>query len=143
MIFYTGGLIPLSKLYKTTFHLIQVALNPSLNSETCCCGLIVATADDDTEIFVLLHLHFPRGGGFVVVLHFLYKSEPLSHHQNAAIMGSVCHLLAGKGCENLQTHFPQFCGNHTDCRSHCLNSYDPAEHLHFVNPCKFQNIGQI
>ena len=30
--------------------------------------------------------------------------QPLSHHRNAAIMGLVCRLLAGEGCENLQTY---------------------------------------
>ena len=60
--------------------------------------------------------------------------QPLSHRRNAAIMGLVCHLLAGRVVGTLQTYCPQFCGNQTLCWSHRLYSWDPAEHLCFVNP---------
>ena len=43
----------------------------------------------------------------------------------------------GRGCGNLQTYCLQFCGNQTLCWSHRLYSWDPAEHLHFVNLCNF------
>ena len=49
---------------------------------------------------------------------FVFQS--LSHHQNTAIMGLVCCLLAGDGHGNLQTYCPQFCGNQTFRKSHCL-----------------------
>ena len=52
----------------------DITSDSCLNSETHFCGLIVAAADDDTEEFVFLHLHFPNGGGFIAVLHFLLKS---------------------------------------------------------------------
>ena len=35
---------------------------------------------------------------------FVFQS--LSYRRNAAIMGLVCHLLAGEGCGNLQTYCP-------------------------------------
>ena len=66
--------------------------------------------------------------------------QPPSHHRNAAIMGLVCHLLAGEGHENLQTEWPQFCGNQTHRRSHHPYSCDPGEYLHFVNPCNFRTL---
>ena len=66
--------------------------------------------------------------------------QPLSHRRNAAIMGLVCRLLAGEGRGNLQTYCPQFCGNQTLRRSHRLHSWDPAEHLCFVNPCNFRTL---
>ena len=53
-------------------------------------------------------------------------------------MGLVCHLLAGEGHGNLQTYCPQFCGNQT-----LLYSQDPAEHLHFVNPCNFRTLDRF
>ena len=49
-------------------------------------------------------------------------------------MGLVCRLLAGEGRGNLQTYCPQFYGNQTLRRSHCLYSWNPAERLRFVNP---------
>ena len=64
--------------------------------------------------------------------------QPLSHHWNAAIMGLVCWLLTGEGRGNLQTYYPQFCGNQTLRRSHRLYSWDPAEYLRFFNPCNFR-----
>ena len=69
--------------------------------------------------------------------------QPLSHCQNTAIMGLVCHLLAGEGLGNLQTYYPQFCGNQTFHRSHRPFSWDPAEHLHFVNPCNFRALDKF
>ena len=57
------------------------------------------------------------------------------HHQNAAIMGLVRHLLAVDGRGNLQTYCPQFCYNHIYRKSHRLHCWDPAVHLRFVNPC--------
>ena len=69
--------------------------------------------------------------------------QPLSHRRNAAIMGLVCRLLAGEGRGNLQTYCPQFCGNQTLRRSHRLHSWDPAEHLHFVNPCNFRTLDRF
>ena len=69
--------------------------------------------------------------------------QPLSHCQNAAIMGLVCRLLAEKGCGNLQTYCPQFCGNQTLRRSHRLYSWDPAEHLRFVNPCNYRTLDRF
>ena len=56
----------------------------------------------------------------------------MKFHLKTAIMGLVCHLLAGEG--NLQTYCPQFCGNQTLCRSHRLYSWDPAEHYVLLIP---------
>ena len=65
--------------------------------------------------------------------------QPLLSHRNAAIVGLVCRILAGKGCGNLQTYCPQFCDiNQLLRKSHRLHFWDPAEHLHFVNPCNFK-----
>ena len=61
---------------------------------------------------------------------FVFK--PLSHHQNAAIMGLV-----------LQTYCPQFCGNQALRRSHRLYSSNPAEHLRFVNACNFRTLDRF
>ena len=69
--------------------------------------------------------------------------QPLSHRQNAAIMGLVCHLLAGESCGNLQTYCPQFCGYQILRRSHRLYPWDPAEHLRFVNPCNFRTLDRF
>ena len=50
-------------------------------------------------------------------------------------MGLVCRLLAGEGRGNLQTYYSQFYDiNQLPRRSHRLHSWDPAEHLRFVNP---------
>ena len=49
-------------------------------------------------------------------------------------------ILAGDGRGNLQTYCPQFCGNQTIRRSHYLYSWDPADHLRFVNPRNFQTL---
>ena len=38
---------------------------------------------------------------------------------------------------------PQFCGNQTLLRSHLLYSWDPAEHLGFVNPCNFRTLDRF
>lgn len=46
----------------------------SLNSETRC-GLIFVAANDHSEEFVLLHLHFPHEDGFIAVLCFLSISD--------------------------------------------------------------------
>ena len=54
----------------------------------------------------------------------LFVFQPLSYHQNAAIMGLVCRLLAGEGRGNLWTYCPQSCGNRTLHRSHHLYSWD-------------------
>ena len=69
--------------------------------------------------------------------------QPLSHCQNAAIMGLVCRLLAGEGRGNLQTYCPQFCGNQTLHRSHRFSSWDHAEHLRFINPCNFRTLDRF
>ena len=37
----------------------------------------------------------------------------------------------------------QFCGNQILCRSHRLYSWDPAEHLRFVNPCNFRTLDRF
>ena len=59
----------------------------------------------------------------------LFVFQPLSHHQNTAIMELVCRFLAGKGHGSLQIYCSQFCGNQTLCQCHSLYSWDPAEHL--------------
>ena len=70
--------------------------------------------------------------------------QPLSFRQNAAIMGLVCCLLAGEGRGNLQICCPQFCNvNQLPRRSHRLHSWDPAEHLRFVNPCNFKTLDKF
>ena len=66
--------------------------------------------------------------------------QPLSHRQEAAIVGLICRLLAGEGRGNLLTYCPQFCGNQTHRRSHRLHSWDPAGHLRFINPCDFKTL---
>ena len=58
-------------------------------------------------------------------------------------MQLVCYLLAGEGHGNLQTYCPQFCDNQIHCRSHYLHSWDPAEHLRFVNPCNFRTLDRF
>ena len=82
-----------------------------------------------------LQSHIERSCSFVF--------QPFSHHRNAAIMGLVCRLLAGEGRGNLQTYCPQFCGNQTLRRSHRLYSWDPAEHLRFINPCNFRTLDRF
>ena len=84
---------------------------------------------------VNLQSHIERSCSFVF--------QSLSHRRNAAIMGLVCRLLAGEGRGKLQTYCPQFYGNQTLCRSHCLYSWDPAEHLRFVNPCNFRTLDRF
>ena len=69
--------------------------------------------------------------------------QPLSHCQNAAIMGLVCRLLAGVGCGNLQTYCPQFYGNQVLRWSYRLYPWDPSEHLRFVNPCNFRTLDRF
>ena len=69
--------------------------------------------------------------------------QPFYHHQNATIMGLVCCVLAGEGRGNLQTYCPQFCGNQTLCRYPYLYSWDPAEHLRFINPCNFRTLDRF
>ena len=49
--------------------------------------------------------------------------------------------IGGHG--NLQTYCPKFCGNQTHRRSHRLYSWDPAEHLHSVNPCNFRTLDRF
>ena len=58
-------------------------------------------------------------------------------------MGLVCHLLAREGHGILQTCCPQLHGNQTLHRSHRLYSWDPTEHLHFVNPCNFRTLDKF
>ena len=59
-------------------------------------------------------------------------------------MGLLCRLLAGEGHGNLQICCPQFCNeNQLPCRSHRLHSWDPAEHLRFVNPCNFKTLDKF
>ena len=58
-------------------------------------------------------------------------------------MGLVCHLLAREGHGILQTYCPQLRGNQTLHRSHRLYSWDPAEHLHSVNPCNFRTLEDL
>ena len=59
-------------------------------------------------------------------------------------MGLVCHLLAGEGRGNLQTSCPRFRGvNPICCRSYRLHTWDPAEHLCFVNPCNFKTLAKF
>ena len=52
----------------------------------------------------------------------LFVFQPLSHHQNAAIMELICRLLAGKGHGSLQIYCSQFCSNQILCQSHGLYS---------------------
>jgi len=58
-------------------------------------------------------------------------------------MGLVCRLLAGEGQGNLYTYCPQLCGTPTHRRSHRLHSWDPAEHLRFVNLCNFKTLDRF
>ena len=58
-------------------------------------------------------------------------------------MGLVYRFLTGECRGNLQTYCLQFCGNQTLRRSHCLYSWDPAEHLCFVNPCNFRTLDRF
>ena len=69
--------------------------------------------------------------------------QPRSHRRNAAIMGLICRLLAGEGRGTLQIYCPQFCDNQIHRRSHRLHSWDPAEHLRFVNPCNFRTLDRF
>ena len=43
---------------------------------------------------------------------------------------------------NLQTYCPQFNDDQAQCRSHCLYSWDMAEHLHFVKPYNFRKLNR-
>ena len=57
---------------------------------------------------------------------------------------TYCRLLAGEGRGNLQICCPQFCNvNQLPRRSHRLHSWDPAEHLRFVNPCNFKTLDKF
>ena len=47
------------------------------------------------------------------------------------------------GLWELLTCCPQFCGNQTHRRSHCLHSWDPAGHLCFINPCNFKTLDRF
>ena len=67
----------------------------------------------------------------------------LYHHQNATIMGLVCCVLAGDGHGNLQTYCVPVCDNQTLCRSLYLYTWDPAEHLRFINPCNFRILDRL
>ena len=69
--------------------------------------------------------------------------QPLLQRRHAAIMGLVCHLLAGEGRGNLSTYCLQLCGAPILLRSHRLHSYDPAEHLHFVNLCNCKTLDRF
>ena len=58
-------------------------------------------------------------------------------------MGLVCRLLAGEGRGNLQTYCPQLRDTRICRRSHRLHSWDPADHLRFVNPCNFKTLDRF
>ena len=59
-------------------------------------------------------------------------------------VGLVCCLFAGEGRGNLQIYCPQFYDvNQLPCISHRLHSWDPAEHLCFVNPCNFRALDRF
>ena len=58
-------------------------------------------------------------------------------------MGLVCRLLNGEGHGNVPTYCPQLLDNPTHHRSHRLHSWDPAEHLRFVNPCNFRTLDRF
>ena len=58
-------------------------------------------------------------------------------------MGLVCCLLAGEGCGNLLTYYPQFFGNETHRWSHRLHFWDPAGHLCFINTCDFKTLDRF
>ena len=63
----------------------------------------------------------------------LFFSHFLISHWNTAIVGLVCHLLAGEGHGTVLTYCPQFFDiNQLPCRSHRFHSWDPAEHLYVM-----------
>ena len=70
--------------------------------------------------------------------------QSLLHRLNAAITGFVCRLLAGEGRKNLQTFCPTFHGTDDICRqSSRLHSWDPADHLCFIDPCNFRTLDRF
>ena len=71
--------------------------------------------------------------------------QPLFQCQHAAIMGLVCHLLDGEGRANgnLPAHCLQLLHNPTHREFHHLHSWDPAEHLRFINPCNFRTLDRF
>ena len=74
---------------------------------------------------------------------FSVTFQPLLQRRHATIMGLVCRLLAGEGRGNLSTYYPQLCGTPILRRSHGLHTYDPAEHLRFVNLCNFKTLDRF
>ena len=85
-------------------------------------------------IYVILIICSPELNG-----HTQLFSTTLS----TSIMWLVCHVLAGEGhgtFYRFTDYCPQFFGNQTHRRSHCLHSWDPAEHLRFVNPCNSRKL---
>ena len=86
------------------------------------------------NILLLLHICVT-----LTIETYLCVFQPLLHHRNAAIVGLVCRLLTGEGHETLWSYCPQFCGVVEICRrSYRLYTWDPGEHLRFVNPCNFK-----
>ena len=64
--------------------------------------------------------------------------QPLLHRRNAAIIRFVRCFLAGEGWGNLQSFCSMFCGTDNIChQSSRLHAWDPADHLHFIDPCNF------
>ena len=76
------------------------------------------------------------------IVHLLFNPF-LIVERPAAIMGLVCHLLAGEGCRNLLNYCTQFCGNQTHRRSHRLHSWDPAGHLRLIDSCNFKTLDRL
>ena len=59
-------------------------------------------------------------------------------------MGLVCGLLADEGSGNLQIYCLSFWDvNLVYHRSNHLHTWDPAEHLSFVNPYKFRTLAKF
>ena len=70
--------------------------------------------------------------------------QSLLHCCNVAIIGFICCLLAGVGQGNLQNFCPTFCGTDDICRwSSRLHSWDPADHLRFIDPCNFRTLDRF
>ena len=62
----------------------------------------------------------------------------LTAYCNASILGLTCHLLAGVGRGNLLSFFCPQSKSSSSRTSNCLHNFDPANHLHFQNPCNFR-----
>ena len=77
------------------------------------------------------------------IYNLFYVVANIEHFNNAYVVTEKCDKWPdshGQGCGNLQTYCLQFCGNQTLCCSHHLYSWDPAEHLHFVDLCNFRTM---